>query len=321
VGARLLPPESLRALVPEDPGVALTVGGVAVGPRRVGEPVTWLSAHDPSRARGILAELPLAGPLVVHEWLTELDPYAALAEGFGLGRLLAEGHQQDRRVEPLLDFLHGLYHVTILAPPDPSLPPPEPPPHPLADEDWVRARSWAPGEPQRGRRTLQLDVGSASGVALGSAVVHGARLVGRVCALLPRSSEVALIDDPGLSLPVAAAFLDEPERTPRVLGRLTALGRDPETGLPLLHWRDALPLELAGFPAGEPVRLRLFTGTGEIGLPAGLLLGESYVRTGASGGRGQRLTLTDVFAFSQAGGSLWVRRPGPAERKSLERTP
>jgi hypothetical protein len=321
VGARLLPPESLRALAQDDPGVALTVGGVALGPRREGEPLTWLSAHDPSRARGIFAELPLEGPLLVHEWLSELDPYAALAEGFGLGRLLPAGQQQDRRVEPLLDFLHGLYHLTILTPPDSSLAEPEPPPHPLADADWVRARSWAPGEPQRWRRTLQLDVGRREGVLLGSAVVHGARLVGRVCALQGSSAEVALIDDPGLSLPVAAAFPDEPERAPRVLGRMTALGRDPETGLPLLHWRDALPLELPGIPSGQPVRLRLFTGTGEIGLPAGLLLGESYVRTGQSGGAGQRLTLTDVFAAHQTGEFLWVRRPGSAERHSLERAP
>lgn len=321
VGARLLPPASLRALAGDDPGVALTVGGVALGRRSADGALPYLAAHDPARARGILAELPLEGPLEVHEWLPELDPCSSLAEGFALGRLLPEKNQQDRRVEPLLDFLHGLFHVAILTPSDLGLPPPEAPLHPLADADWVAARTWACGEPNPWRRSLQLGVGAGAGLSEGCAVVAGARLIGRLGAVLPGSCEVRLLGDPGLSLPVTAAFPDDPQRPPTVLGRMTTLGRDADTGRPVLHWQGGLALDLPGAPAGTPLRVTLFTGTGEIGLPAGLLLGESYMRAGAEEGAGQLLTLTDADPTPGSDRPLWVRRPGWAERRLLEGQP
>ena len=321
VGARLLPPASLRALAAEDPGVALTVGGVALGRRSSEGQLPYLAAHDPARARGILAELPLEGPLEVHEWLPELDPYSGLAEGFALGRLLPEKNQQDRRVEPLIDFLHGLFHLAILTEARPGLELPSAPAHPLEDAEWVAARIWATGEPSRWRRSLQLEVGARDGLVEGCAVVAGARLIGRLGAVLPASCEVRLLDDPGLSLPVAAGFPDDPARAPQVLGRMTTLGRDPLTGRPLLHWQSSLAFELPGAPAGTPVRLTLFTGTGEVGLPAGLLLGESYVRTGQTEGSGQRLALTDASADPGPDRPLWVRRPGAAETRLLRGLP
>jgi hypothetical protein len=99
------------------------------------------------------------------------------------------------------------------------------------------------------------------------------------------------------------------------------LGRDPLTGRPLLHWQSSLAFELPGAPAGTPVRLTLFTGTGEVGLPAGLLLGESYVRTGQTEGSGQRLALTDASADPGPDRPLWVRRPGAAETRLLRGLP
>ncbi|MEZ5978180.1 MAG: hypothetical protein R3F34_08185 [Planctomycetota bacterium] len=287
-----------RATTPAPP-VRFVVGGVALGPRpEVGEAHLLLAAHNPS--------VPGANPrgeLVVDELLPELDPYHELSRGFRLGRIAESSTEGDWRVEPLVDFLHGLYTVVIVTPL--SGPPVEPPAHPLADGRWAFARVVAAGDPSPWRSSLVLDV--ATLVPVGAAVVRDGRLLGRVQSSTRFGADVRLLDDPGLAFPVAGMPLGTEDDEPRVLGRVVALGTDPRTGRPRFHLRDAVAFEVEGVPEGEPVRVRLVTGSGEVGLPGGLVVGEAEITTGSSGGRGKRFELLDAADPFASSNVLLVR--------------
>jgi hypothetical protein len=73
------------------------------------------------------------------------------------------------------------------------------------------------------------------------------------------------------------------------------------------HWRDVTLPEAQGGESPPPQPTRLLTGSGEIGLPAGLLLGVAELPTQSSAGRGHRLQLRDVGPPTAALRSLWVR--------------
>ncbi|MEO0652429.1 MAG: rod shape-determining protein MreC [Planctomycetota bacterium] len=288
----------------EDAGsesLQLVVGGLAAERRLDGEPRTWLVAHNPSTR-------PSAGQRVlVHELLPELDTLADLAAGYGLGTLEEGKSDGDWRVRPLLDFLHGLYHVVVLTPADASAAPIAVPPHPLSEDRWVRARPLTPGDPSPWRSGLELNVGRGLGVRTGAAVVSGARLVGRVGAVSELGCEVRLLDDPGLTLSAVGRPSAAANAEPRVLGRLTSLGRRGARP-PEFHWRDVtLPLPEDDAPIPPPLPMRLFTGSGERGLPAGLLIGEAELPRVSSEGRGHRIRLAEAPPSIAPREALWVR--------------
>jgi cell shape-determining protein MreC len=297
VGARLVPSEPDG----REP-VRFVVGGVVLGPRPLdgGEAPVRLAAHHPSHP-----DRDLDGDLVVDELLPELDAYHALSRGFGLGRLLRGASEGDWQVVPRVDFLHGIYQVMVVMPA--SAPPVEPPPHPIADARWVRARPSSAGDPSPWRASLALALEDGAAVPVGAAVVREARLLGRVVSATRFGADAALLGDAGLSLPVAGVPLDVPGALPRVLGRIVALGRDPDTGALRFHLRDALPLEVEGLPVGTRVRMRLVTGAGEVGLPAGLLVGDTELVTGTSGGRGRRFHLVDAPDPFDGSSPIFVR--------------
>ena len=317
VGARLLPPTVLRerGLADLEDSVDLVVGGVAVEARRRGGSDgarTLLAAHNPGRDRGAFGEGELRGAVVVHELLPELDPHARLAEGFRLGTLVPGVGEEDWRVEPLLDYLHGLFHVVVLSPRDEATVEPSAPPHPLEENAWIRARAYTPGDPAPWRSSVGCDRGRRDGVAVGAAVVRGSRLLGRVVSTTELGARVALLDSAGLELSVACRLEVEGDAAgaPLVLGRLTALGRDANSGRPRFHWRDVLPLEPALAADGDSrVRVTLYTGSGEAGMPAGLLLGTADVPVGPSGGGGHVFELDGVLGLFEGEAEVWIRLP------------
>jgi len=137
----------------------------------------------------------------------------------------------------------------------------------------------------------------------------GARLIGRVQRAGLFTSDVALLADPGFTV-VAVAEL-EGESTPRILGRLTTLGR-AANGAVRLSWWVQVPLGVAGGEE-EALRARLFTGSGDPGLPAGLFLGEALLPRSAQPGEEREVLLhPDVDPAALRG--LFVRRdPAPTD--------
>ncbi len=279
VGARVEPTEEL------DAAVQMTVGGVVTGLRKRGErhaQVLGLAVHYPSDRR-------LASGLArVHELFRDEEPWAELAEGLRLGKVERAG--EELVIVPELDYKDGLSQVVVLAPADPSLPSALPFDTGLFDAHWVRARLLSVGDPSPDRSTRKVRVGRRHGVENGAAVTSvGGHLVGRVLRSGIATSDVALLDDLGFSLVVVARF--EGVEEPVVLGRWLALGRDPESDELAFRWivRASLPPEIAG--RGGVRAARLFSGSGDVGLPAGFSLGEALLPLEVEPGRDEVVTL------------------------------
>ena len=147
-------------------------------------------------------------------------------------------------------------------------------------------------------------------MAVGAAVTGpGARLIGRVIRAGTTTSDVALLGDPGLTL--TAFALVEGNAEPLVLGRLRTIG-DGEGGAIRMRWSVSTAL------VGEAARsARLFSASGEPGLPGGLFLGTTRLPAAASAGEEHQLELhldvdpADVRSLyvrleaSQDAGSEW----------------
>ena len=280
--------------------IDMTVGGID---GEAGVEGVALAVHRPSD-RSLVG-----GEAVVHERL-DMKDHANLAEGYGLGRLRRVGEER-WVVEPLLDYLDGLFHVVVLAPEgDGSLPSDEPLPQALADEGWRRARPLSHGDPTPWRESVRLAVGGLHGVRPGAALAFGARMVGRVAEAGPWTSTATLFGDAGWSVVAVALF--EGDGRPRVLGRLVSLGRDADG---VVRWVAAGGEPLSLEPDGEDGcrTARLFTGAGDAGVPSGLFLGRARVPVGAEE-RGRRVVrLTDAVDAGRLEG-LWVRVEGGPSR-------
>jgi len=262
------------AAVQAEPGtepVLMTVGGVVAGKRRHGQrhaDVLGLAVHYPSDrtlARGLAR---------VHEHFREEEPWARLSEGLRLGEVRREGDQV--LIVPELDYKDGLTQVVVLAPPDAELGSAVPFDTVLYDSSWVRARPLSVGDPSPERDTRKLRVGRRHGVLAGAAVTSiGGHLVGRVLRAGLVTSDVALLGDPGLSLIVVARF--DGVAAPQVLGRMLALGRDERTEELCFRWivRAALPPSLVA--RGGTLHARLYSGSGDAGLPAGFSFGQAQL--------------------------------------------
>jgi hypothetical protein len=277
------------------PPVRMVAGGLA---RLGGGEAVALGVHNPESARG------LAGLVRVDEGEgdSRYEPYAQEARGFRLGALRQVGEEQ-HEIEPELDYLHGLFRVVVVLPNAAGAgvePASAEPRDVLSDGGWVRVRVIGAFEPARWREGLKLDAGAWRGVRAGAAVVCSARLVGRVVHATPLSSDVALLGDPGCSMPVLARVFGEDQ--PRVLGRLHSLGREDE-GTLLLAWRPVTPIA-ADAPGPAELPAQLFSGSGELGVPRGLVIGDTFLPRGA----GPHVLRVVQHVDTRDLEDLWVRR-------------
>ena len=321
VGARLERAEDVlvgpRESASERSEVSLIVGGLVASPRsKSGERVVRLAVHRPSQT-------PAAGGIArVHERFDEIDPYGPLAEGLLLGEVHVEGPKRTAWIEPELDYLDGLFQVAILCPEDRSLPLAQPFERALTDSNWLKTGTWSPGDPAPWRATIKIPRGSAHGVHEGAAVTGiGARLLGRVTHERLFDSDVSALADPGFSLAAVAQIEGEDE--PRVLGRLVSEGRtlasaSTRASSILFRWIVRIGLEDCVVP-GEAGRVRalLFSGSGDPGLPAGLLIGEAALPLDAKSGEERTIEL-EASVEPRDVSALFVRRlPPGATRGSV----
>lgn len=220
------------------------------------------------------------GRVLVSETERSGRDQAWLANGFLLGHLRkAPQPDEATRMEllgvvPGVDFGSGLYQVLI---------------HTGLDPEQVFAA--VPEGGQRGtwisiersrmvdaapwREGSKLMTGFLAGVQEDAAVASGVRLLGRVTRTGPFTADVAGLGDRGFNVPALALWLDvgRSDRT-HVLGRLVSAGRN-ESGQLLMVWQATLPLDGEG-----PERANLYTGSGDPGVPRGLLIGEAWLPVG-----------------------------------------
>jgi hypothetical protein len=276
--------------------IYLTAGGVRVTPRGRAARSLRLAAHQPSSDASDAPDALRGGIARVHELFADADASAILAEGFRLGALRRDGERDPWWIEPELDYLDGLFLLAVVVPPrsdDASGGAVAAAPSALADGGWLATRALTHGDPAPWRSTLKLPLGRADGLRAGAAVTGtGARLLGRVLRAGRATSDVALLADPGFSLPVVARFEGDDE--PYVLGRVTALGRGEGTDVRMRWWvRVTLEVEhLAGaVDTDGMLRARLYSGSGDPGLPGGLFLGRARLPRAARAGEEHEILL------------------------------
>lgn len=279
VGARVDATDRLGRLA--EP-VAMVVGGIT-SELRDEEGSIFLDVHNPLR-RGLRSD-----PVFVEERIA-LDPLQAdLAGDFALGRLrsvrLPKG-SVELRIEPGLDFVSGLFQVIVLTPPLPAARNAGALESAFTEEEvleldtfvasrWISAGALNRGDVSREREGRRLSSGGLAGVESGAAVAFGGHLVGRVGGVGWLTSDLLELGDPGLRLAVLARL--EGEARPRPLGAIVSRGRRRADGLLVFSWicRVDLPGE-----AGTTLAAKLYTGSGEPGVPRGLYIGKTDLPLG-----------------------------------------
>ncbi|MEZ6004997.1 MAG: hypothetical protein R3F33_12515 [Planctomycetota bacterium] len=220
------------------------------------------------------------GRVFVNESRGGARDLAWLVNGFQVGELTRAPEPDERTrfdlfgVVPGVDFESGLFQVLIHTglPPEAQLEP--------VDEQgqrgrWLAVRRVPMIDAAPWREGFPLLAGSHDGLQNGAAIVSGVRLLGRVRRVTPYSADVVRPGDVGFSVPALALWLTTDAGEPTfVLGRLRSLGRDASGRLRLL-WPAILPA-----PSDTPQRARLYTGSGDPGVPRGLCLGEAEIPPG-----------------------------------------
>jgi len=282
VGAEV-DPEDSRSTRPIVGRRRMVVGGLAPHPDRV-----LLAVHNPERPGGM-------GARVIVREAVRTGVRTHLANGFVLGVLergipAAWEHASARLadesvlgIRPIMDFAHGLHQVLILTDSEPETSVNSPPDVILPVQD---AAAWRPtqlllrGEISPLRAGRKISSGSVTGVGVGAAVSAGTHLLGRVIRVGPLGADLSLIADPGLRLSTIALVQNGSSKGPHVLGQLTSLGPGP-AGTVRFHWPATLPLvgPSEGAPGGG-LPVQIWTGSGEAGLPRGLLIGEARLPFG-----------------------------------------
>ena len=244
----------------------LVVGGLAPVSGR-----EYLDVHNPER-RGIER-----GRVVVNDSRELAEDHAYLANGFLLGELerVVEDGKEVLGVRPALDYETGLYQVLVLLPGDGPLATAARRESILEDDGWRRARFFLRSELSWWREGRKLSLGRIHGVERGAAVASGARFVGRVERAGLSISDVRMVGDPGLAF-AALAMVRTPDggERPHVMGRITCAGRDPDGAL-RFEWPATIEI-----PGEGLVRASVWTGSGEAGVPRGLLVGDAELPCG-----------------------------------------
>ena len=243
------------------------------------------------------------GPVVVDEFLKDIDPYALLAKGYGLGTLDELVVGQERKLFADLDYGAGIFHVHILCPAGSRAGAVDELELAISDPDWRPTRRLSVGDPSSWRGGVKVAAGRAAGVVPGAALISNLALVGRVERAGEWSSDVRLLSDPGLSL-VAVARL-EGALEPLVLGRLISLGADDSGEWIRFRWEAVVGVSGTAPSDGE-LEGRVFTGAGDTGLPAGLFVGEARLVPSVDPEVGAPLVFVRVDRATDLD-SLWVR--------------
>ena len=281
VGAMIDPDQDRGGFATE--AVQFVVGGVTernlpsdeeleAGARKPSGSDYLLAVHNPS-VRDFTP-----GRVVVNEGPGSIGPYDWLANGFLLGRPVENGRGERRKsfgVEPLLDYRTGLFQLVVVCPPEVAREPEILPVDVLMDpEAWSSVAVTSSGDPAPWREGLKLGSGWWDGVRAGAAVVSGSYLVGRVEHAGVLWADVAMLGDPGFRVPALARI--EGSEEPLVLGSLISLGRDgPSAERVRFVWNARAPRIV-----DAPVRVEIFTGSGELRVPRGLLLGTAELPAG-----------------------------------------
>ncbi len=265
VGAEVFREDRAADLV----GTPIIVGGLTPEPAG-SEHELHLAVHDPSR-RGARR-----GRVQVLEIEAYGEQYTELANGFLLGTMESvplEGGGELTRISPRIDFKSGLFQVVVLAPARGagseeealSL-------DTFVDQSWIRVRALTRGDLTPAREGRRLAGGWTEGLAPGRAVAFGAHLVGRVGDVGWTTADLLGLGDPGLRLAALAQLDGDP--TPRPLGELVSLGRQRSDGRLRFRWTSRVELG-----PGSEVSAELFTGSGEEGIPRGLVIGRALLPT------------------------------------------
>lgn len=271
------------------------VGGLA--PRHdLTDRVVHLAVHNPSdrEVRGGTAFVAELQALVLD------DEDSRLADGFLLGefREFELRHKKVTAIRPALDFEAGLFHVALLVPLD-RAPETIPPFEDLfAPDAWRTGELLLAGELSPWRAGRKLTVPSHRDMVSGAAVIFGAQFVGRVERVGTTMIDVRLMADPGLTIP-ALALIGEAELV--VLGTLVSLGRN-EAGRVVLRWDTDRPLASEAAFGERSLEASLFTGSGQRGVPLGLMLGVTELPTNAG------VHLLELEVPMIGAGSVEVRR-------------
>ncbi|MFT6110958.1 MAG: hypothetical protein ACJA2W_003887 [Planctomycetota bacterium] len=310
----------------------LVVGGLSPRLDR-----NWLAAHNPeSRATR-------SGTVVVMEPYGRVHRFDSLAEGFLLGEMKEEPYQREGEgfvrnvlgIQPPLDFESGLNQVLVLTDTASArLAAGQPGPlrralgsfpatrrlreaagssavPVLGAARWLPVRLFGFGDTAPWRCTGRLNLGVRSGLRVGAAIVSGVRLVGRVARSGAGGATVAFMTDPGFEVAVLAQAVDAPDAEPLVLGNIRSLGRSGEAIR--FEWNpEGSSLQAAwcakhapdGAAGADGVRVRLWTGSGLVATPRGLLVGSTTLPLEVPDGGSVPL---DIVDSGSPGGDLLVR--------------
>jgi len=257
----------------------LVVGGIAARDDGV-----FLDVHSPSNRRV------RAGRVEVWEPRELAEGDSDLANGFLLGQLVHRevGGRGVLAIAPGIDFANGLYQLMILTS-DTGVAAGSGLPRILDDPFWLPAPVLLRAETAAHREGFKLAVGARAGVRPGAAVARGGRLVGRILRVHAYGADVAQLGDPGGTFAALAGVPTARGMRTHVMGRVRALGREASGDL-VFEWAATVPLEdglLGGssdetiIPAGTTrLPAMIWTGSGEPGVPRGLLVGEAYLPLG-----------------------------------------
>jgi hypothetical protein len=332
VGARVFPADGPAASAASEPGqaaasntepaatlaptgsVAMVVGGLAAT-RAGGTP---LAVHNPDRQGGVGE---LSGIARVDEGLNPRAPFQGQSTGFRLGTLSVDEHGR-ASVIPEIDFAEGLFRVVVVLEPKPGVGPAHDEPDVFAAAHWRESRVFGAFEPAASREGLKIDYPLGAGSRERCAVVAGARLVGFIARAGPLHSDVALLGDRGTTVPAQASVEGVVE--PLVLGRLVSLGREGPGAKLRFLWSPQPSQALAGSAkesgadsAAAGLAARLFTGAGELGVPRGLVIGETRLPSGP----GPHVIEVEESVDPRLLRRLWVWRGEDAVLRGSERAP
>jgi len=309
VGAEV-DPEDSRFTGPIVGRRRMVVGGLAPHPDRV-----LLAVHNPEQPGGVGARV------LVREARRD-GGRTHLANGFVLGVLergvpAAWAHASARLAEesvlgiqPVMDFAHGLHQVLILTDAEPEARADTASDVVLPVQDtaaWRSTQLLLRGEVSPLRSGRKISSGSMNGVSVGAAVSAGSHLLGRVVRVGPLGADLSLVADPGLRISTIALVQDGAGLIPHVLGQLTSLGPGP-AGRVRFHWPATLPLAApSGAASGAGLQVQLWTGSGDAGLPRGLLVGEARLPFGPGPHVVEVRLAADVHRSHRA--RVWVGAP------------
>ena len=315
---------------PQDPSTTgpivgrrrMVVGGLSAHPDRV-----LLAVHNPEQPGGVGARV------IVHE-AERAGARTHLANGFVLG-ILKRGVPEAWRfagarlaeesilgIQPTMDLAHGLHQVLILTDCAQSLPAVEGQMDLLPVQDasaWRPARLLLRGEVSPLRAGRKIATGSYRDVRVGAAVSIGTHLLGRVIRVGPLGADLSLLADPGLRISTIASLGDGLPRVTHVLGQLTSMGRGAR-GTVVFHWPATLPLpQPEGAATQGSLRVQIWTGSGDLGLPRGLLVGEADLPYGPGPHVIEVEPATD--GRSGHGARVWVGVSAASSGVAMDATP